>query len=446
LSEKSIALLQELIKKSISSGADAADAIWAQNNSLSVTCRFGKLDEIQRSDESIIGLRVFDGHRQAIVSSSDSSPEIFQNLVDQALEMARSVPEDEYIGLAPSDQLTSRLSNIDSCDPNDVSTDQLIEAARECEDSALSVKGVTNSEGGQANWGRSKTAIVASNGFKKTFENTGGSYSVSVIAGELSSGMQTDYDYTLAVYSEDLKNPSTLGTNAAQRAIKKLGARKIKSGKFPVVFEPRVARGLVGHFISAINGNLVAKKTTFLNDCLEKNIFNKDVNINEDPHKPRGLRSKPCDSEGIENKSRRLIDSGKLTTWLLDLRSARKLGLPPTGHAARSISSPPHPAATNVFLCNGSVTPQDLINEIKQGLYVTETFGHGVNMVTGDYSRGVSGFWIEKGEITFPVNEITIAGNLKEIFMGLTAANDLEKAYGIDSPTILIETMSIAGS
>lgn len=446
MSDESLNLLTDLIAKAKTAGADQADAILADGESTSVTYRLGELEQLERSEGGDIGLRVLVGKKQAIVSSSDRSSQALSELVERAVAMAKTVPDDEFIGLADPDQLATDLADLDMCDPSDISTETLIEAAQACEDAARAVDGVSNSEGASANWGRSRVAIAASNGFQRAYESTGGSLSASVLAGDVETGMETDYEYTSAVYAADLKSPEEVGRIAGERAVRKLGARKIGSGKFPVVFEPRTSRGLLNHFLGAINGSSVARGTTFLKDSMDKAVFADAATIVEEPHRDRGLRSKPCDAEGLANTNHTLINNGVLTTWILDLRSARKLGLAPTGHASRGPSSPPSPSVTNVNLVPGTQTPEALIGEIDKGLYVTDAFGQGVNGVTGDYSRGVAGYWIEDGELAYPVNEITIASNLKEMFLALTPANDLELRYGIDCPTVRIDGMSIAGS
>ena len=446
VSEESLNLLTDLIGDAKKAGADAADAILADGDSTTVTFRLGALEQLERSEGGDIGLRVLVGQKQAIVSSSDRSKEALSELVDRAVAMARTVPDDEHVGLADPDQLITELPDLDMCDPDDIATETLIDAANACEEAARAVDGVTNSEGAQASWGRSRIAIAASNGFHRAYESTGGSYSASVLAGDVQSGMETDYDYTSAVYAGDLRDPEAVGRTAGERTVRRLGARKIKSGKYPVVFEPRTARGLLNHFLGAINGSAVARGTTFLKDHMNSEVFASGITVIEDPHRTRGLRSKPCDAEGLPNRERKLIDAGVLTTWVLDLRSARKLGLQPTGHASRGPSSPPSPSTTNVNLVPGDATPEDLLKEIDEGVFITDAFGQGVNGVTGDYSRGVAGFWIEKGELAYPVNEITIASNLKDMFLALTPANDLELRYGIDSPTVRVDGMSVAGN
>ena len=437
--------LTELIASAKAAGAEAADAIVVDGASVSITYRLGKLEQLERSEGGDIGLRVLIGKRQAIVSSADRSREALKDLVERAVAMARIVPEDPYCGLASVDQIAKSLPTLDICDPKEISAETLIAKAAACEEAARAVKGVSNSDGASAGWGRSQVAIAASNGFMRSYESSGSSLSVSVLAGS-DQGMETDYDYTSAVYFADLKSPEDIGRTAGDRAVRKLNARKMPSCKVPIIFDPRVARGLVSHFLGSINGASVARGTTFLKNAMDTDVFAPGIQIIEDPHRQRGLRSKPCDAEGLANQKRSLIDNGRLTSWILDLRSARQLNLAPTGHAARSTGSPPSPSATNVYLAAGTETPAALMADITEGFYVTDLVGQGVNTVTGDYSRGAVGFWIEKGQTAFPVSEVTIAGHLAQMFKALRPANDLELLYGVDAPTVRIDGMTVAGT
>jgi PmbA protein len=438
-------ILTDLIAQAKRAGADEADAIVVDGMSVSVTTRLGKLEHLERSEGGDIGLRVIVGKRQAIVASADRSAKALKELVARAVGMAKTVPEDPFIGLAAPEQLARKLPALDICDPTEQSAEALIARAQACEAAALAVKGVTNSEGASASWSRSHVAIATSAGFQRTYQSSGVSISASVIAGTAKTGMETDYDYSSAVYAADLRAPESVGRSAGERAVRKLGARKAKSQKVPIIFDPRAARGLVSHLLGAINGAAIARGTSFLKDAMGTEVFGPWVTIIEDPHRHRGLRSKPCDAEGLPNRRRQLIDNGVLTTWLLDLRAARQLKLEPTGHAARGPSSPPSPSATNVYMAAGPYTREALMADITDGLYVTDLIGQGVNTITGDYSRGAIGFWIRKGELTYPVNEVTIAGNLKSMFKRLTPASDLEFLYGIDAPTVRIDGMSLAG-
>lgn len=359
--------------------------------------------------------------------------------------MARLAPEDRFACLAPADRLASAWPDLDLEDTQEPSAEVLIERARGVEGAAMAVPGITNSEGGGASFGRSEIALATSEGFFGRYAGTSHGLGVAVVAGE-GTAMERDYDYTGAVHAGDLRDPAAVGREAGTRAVRRLGARKVETCRVPVVYDPRVASSLLRHLLGAISGPAVARGTSFLKDKLGQRIFPAGIAIIDDPHRRRGLRSKPFDGEGIANQRRAVIEDGVLTTWLLDLASARQLKLRSTGHASRGTSSPPAPAPNNLWLEPGPVTAKELIGDIASGFYVTELMGMGVNGVTGDYSRGAAGFWIEGGEITYPVSEVTVAGNLKEMFQHLIAANDLEFKTGIDAPTLRIDGMTVAGA
>lgn len=437
-------LLNDLITKATKAGADAADAVYVESISLAVAQRLGNMEKLERSESFDVGLRVFDGKKQAIVSSSDMGPEALTELVERACAMSSSVPEDPHCGLADPGQLATKIRQIDLCDDNEPSTNTLINWVTRAEETARAVEGVTNSEGAEAGWGRARVAVAATNGFAQTYAGSHYSLSASVLAGE-GTKMERDYDYTGAVYGEDLRTPEEIGQSAGEKTVKRLNPQKVETTQVPVIYDPRVSRGLVGHLSNAINGSAIARKTSFLADKMDQAIFKDSITIVDDPHRPRGLRSKPFDGEGVANKRREVIDNGRLTTWFLDLRSARQLDLETTGHASRGTGSPPTPAATNIYLENGEQSPGELMSDIAEGFYITELIGFGVNGLTGDYSRGAAGFWIENGELTYPVSEVTIAGNLKDMFAELTPANDLIFRYGVDAPTVRIDGMTVAG-
>ena len=443
--ENAIDLLQDLITRARRVGADAADAVLFEGTSLSHARRLGKTEKLERSEGRDLGLRVFIGRQQAVVSSTDTAPKALDELVERAIAMARTVPEDPYCGIADPAEIAPDWPSLDMLEPVEPSAETLIERARAAEEAALAVKGVTNSEGAEAGWGRSSVALAASNGFAGTYAGSSHGVSASVIAGT-GTAMERDYDYSNAIYAADLRDPAEIGKSAGERAVKRLGAKKMPTCRCPVIFDPRVARSFISHLLGSISGSAIARGTSFLKDRLGERIFPEAITIIDDPHRHRGLRSKPFDGEGIANRRRAIIDKGVLTTWLLDLRSSRQLGLKTTGHAARGTASPPSPAATNVWIEPGAFSPKELIADIKSGFYVTEMMGMGVNGVTGDYSRGAAGFWIENGEIAFPVSEMTVAGNLKDIFARLVAANDLEFKAGADSPTLRIDDLTVAGA
>ena len=438
-------LLDQLIQRARKAGADQADALLYEGISISHAQRLGKIEKLERSEGYDLGLRVLIGKRQAIVSSNDQSAPALDALVERAIAMARVVPEDEFIGLAEPGEIARDWPTLDQLDPVEPPTERLIELAKAAEEAARSVAGITNSEGAEASWGTSRIALAASNGFRGAYAGSSHGVSVSVVAGT-GDGMERDYDYSSAVYGEDLEDPSVVGKRAGEKAVKRLNGRKPATCRVPVVYDPRISAGLLGHLAGAISGPSVARKTSFLKDKLGQRIFAAGITVTDDPHRPRGFRSKPFDGEGLPNAKRAFIDDGVLTSWVLDLRSARQLGLRSTGHASRGTSGPPGPATTNLYMEPGRLSPRELMADIKSGLYVTELIGMGVNGVTGDYSRGASGFWIENGEIAYPVNEITIAGNLKDMFLQLTPADDLVFRSSINAPTIRVEGLTIAGS
>lgn len=439
-----LTLLSDLIDRAKAHGADDADAVLAESRSLSLTYRLGRQEQIERSEGSDVGLRVFIGQRQAIASSSDFAPAAMDELAGRAVAMARAVPEDPYCGLADADLLATEVPDVDSCDSVEPSMDALLARAAAAEDAALAVPGVTNSEGANASWVLTRSAIVATNGFARTRARSRQSLSVSVLAGE-GKGMERDYDYTTAIFWEDLRDPAEVGRTAALRAVRRLHPRKAESAQVPVIYDPRAARSLVAHLGSAVNGAAVARGTTFLKGRLGQQIFPESITVFDDPLRRRGLRSRPFDGEGIATRPMAIVDRGVLVTWILDLRSARQLGLQTTGHAVRGTSAPPSPGISNLFIDPGAETPEGLIGSVGRGLYVTELIGMGINSVTGDYSRGASGFWIENGQLTYPVSEVTVAGNLLEMFARVTAANDLEFRYGTDAPTLRVDGMTVAG-
>lgn len=438
-------ILTALLDGAKRAGADAADALYVEGVSSSVSYRLGKLEDVERAESYDLGLRVFVGQKVAFVSSTDFSPLALAALPGRAVTMAKLAPEDRYAGLAPADRLAKSIPKLDLEDAAEPSAETLIERARGAEGAALAVKGVTNSEGGGASFSRNAIALATSSGFYGRYAGTSHGIGVAVLAGE-GTGMERDYDHASARHAADLRGAEEIGRTAGEKAVKRLGPRSMKSQNVPVVFHPDEAAGLLGHFAGAISGVAIARGVSFLKDRLGQAIFPAGLNIIDDPHRIRGLRSKPFDGEGVANQRRALIENGVLTSWMLDCASARQLGLQTTGHAARGTGGPPSPSSTNLYLEAGKLSAKELIADIKQGFYVTELMGMGVNGVTGDYSRGAAGFWIENGEIAFPVSEVTIAGNLKEMFASLTPASDLEFRHGTNAPTVRIEGMTLAGA
>jgi PmbA protein len=443
-SDNQLNLLSDLISAAKKAGADAADAVTYNAASISVSCRMGELEKLERAESNDLGLRVFIGRQQAMVSSTDFTPSILGEVIQRAVAMAKAAPEDPYCGLAKREQLVSNPPDIDICDSTEPSNEYLVEVAKAAEDSARAVPGITNTEGAETGWSRAKIAIATSNGFAQSYETSSHSLAASVLAGE-GTAMERDYDYTSAVYLDDLKDPTEIGRSAGERAVRRLNPKKVETQQVPVIFDPRVSGGLIRHYAGGINGSSIARGTSFLKDSMGEKIFADGVNIIDDPHRPRGHRSKPFDAEGLSNSRRVLVDNGILATWVLDLSSACQLEMESTGNASRGTSSPPSPAVSNIYMEAGKRTPKELMSNIENGFYITELIGMGINMLTGDYSRGASGFWIENGEVTYPVSEMTIAGNLKDMFAKLVPANDLVFRYGTDAPTIRIDGMTVAG-
>lgn len=438
-------LLEDLLAQAKALGADAADAMIVNSTALSHADRLGKTELLERSESRDLGLRVFFGKRQAVVSSNDWKAATLDELVERAVAMAKAVPQDPYCGLADPDQLfQGDVPDLDIFDPGEPAAETLIERARATEAAARDVYGVTNSEGAEASWSSTSVMIAASNGFSGGYAISRHGIGVSVIAGE-GAGMESDYEFSSVVHGGDLDDPASVGRAAGMRAVKRLNPRKGPTVKVPVVYDPRVANGMIGHFAGAINGASIARGTSFLKDAMDTKVFADRVTIIDDPHRLRGLRSKPFDAEGLANDAMNLIEDGVLTRWILDLRASRQLGLDSTGRAARGVSGPPSPSTTNLYMAPGRLTPAALIADIESGFYVTGLMGFGIDGLTGDYSRGASGFWIEGGEIAYPVSEMTIAGNLKDMFANLTPADDLEFRYGSNAPTLRIDGMTVAG-
>jgi PmbA protein len=437
-------LLADLIARARAAGADAADAVLISGTSLSVARRLGETEHVERAEGRDLGLRVFLGRQSAIVSASTIDPARFTELAERAVAMARVVPEDPYAGLADT-AAPPRDIALDLEDQGEPATEALVARAAAAEDAARAVHGVTNSEGAEAGFGRTEAVLVTSAGFAGRQVRTSHSVSAAALAGS-GTAMQRDYDSHSTVHLADLDEPSKIGHSAGERAVARLNPSRPKTARLPVVYDPRVAGSLLGHLAGAINGAGVARGTSFLKDKLGQRIFASGIEVHDDPLRVRGLRSRRFDGEGTPTEARDLIADGVLTTWLLDSRSARQLGMVSTGHAARGTGGPPSPSPTNLYLDAGPRSPAELMADIKLGLYVNELIGMGVNGVTGDYSRGAAGFMIRDGAIAEPVAELTIAGNLLEMFAHLTPADDLRFRRGTDSPTVRVDGMTMAGA
>lgn len=435
----------DLIARAVRAGATAADAVYGGSASRDVSVRLGKLEDVGSAEGAEIGLRVFVGSRSATASTSDFSGTSIDALIERTVAMARLAPEDKFAGLAPEELLTSGpFAVFDTNDGQDVSPEALKARALAAEDAALAVQGVTNSQGGSASVGYGVSAIATSAGFAGATTGTSHSVSASVLAGE-GDGMQRDYAYHSVRHLSDLDDASVIGSEAGTRAVGRLNPVRLKSGPMTIVFDPRVGPSLLGSLMGAISGGGIARKTSFLLDALGTQVFDTSVLVIDDPWLQRGFRSKAFDGEGLPTKPTTIIDNGILTGWIAENASARQLGIAPTGHAARGISGAPGASATNLRMEPGSVTPAALMADIADGFYVTEMIGMGVNGLTGDYSRGASGFRIVNGELAGPVSEVTIAGNLKDMFKAIIPADDLVLRYTTNTPTLRIDGMTVAG-
>lgn len=427
-------------------GADAADAIYVADASSDVQVRDGALEDVGRSESAELGLRVFVGQRSASVSTSDLSDDALATLVDRAVAMARLAPEDPFAGLAPEDRLLKGAApQLDLDDHGDPAPDTLKSRALAVEEAARGVPGVTKSDGASASAARTTIALATSHGFAGGYALSRYSIAATALAGEGAGAMQRDYASHSARHEHDLDAAEAVGREAGERAVARVDPGRIASGAMPVVFDRRIAGGIVGALVGAISGAAIARRTSFLIDALGSQLFAPGIRVIDDPHRPRGLRSRPFDGEGLPVSPTAIVDDGVLQTWLLDSASARQLHLEPTGHAARGVGGAPGVSTTNLYLEAGVVPPETLIGEIERGVFIVETIGHGLNGVTGDFSVGAAGMLIERGEIAGPVAEFTIAGNMRAMFAALTPANDLRFRAGVNAPTIRIDGMTVAG-
>ena len=439
-----LSLLGDLLARARAAGAEAADAVLFGGTSLSVSRRGGVTEQLERSEDRDLGLRVFVDGRAAVVSATAVDPAGFARLAERAVAMARLVPPDRFAGLAEDWQPPAAAAP-EMDDGEEPGAASLIARAQAAEDAARAVPGVTNSEGAEAGFSRRTVALATSAGFAGQYSRSGHSVSATALAGT-GTDMQRDYDYHSTVFLSDLDDPETIGHSAGHRAVQRLRPVRAETTRLPVVFDPRVAGGLLGHLAGAINGAAVARGTSFLKDCMGQRVLPAGLDVTDDPGRPRSLRSKPFDAEGVPTRARTVVADGVLQSWLLDSRSARQLGLRSTGHAVRGTGGPPSPSPSNLWMTPGVLSPGGLMEDIRLGLYVTELLGQGVNGLTGDYSRGAAGFMIRDGEIAEPVAEVTIAGNLREMFLHLTPANDLRFRRGTDAPTLRVEDMMLAGA
>ncbi len=442
--ERFAGLLESLLDRACAAGADAAEAVVAESLSLNVTARGGRLEDIDRSEGREISLRAFIGRRAASVSSSDLSGDGLTRLAGRAVAMARVAPEDKWAGLAPQDRLARAIPDLDLFDPEQPRPEHLEALALETEAAARAVPGVTQVDEAWAGWGASGFLLAATNGFCNGWRASSHHFGVAPIAAK-NGAMERDYEADSARHGADLKSAAWVGAEAGRRAVARLGAAKVKSGKRPVIFENRVAGSLLGAFASAIAGNAVARGVSFLRDRLGEPVFAGGVKIIDDPFLPRGHGSRPFDSEGVAGSRMEIVKDGVLTSWMLNCAAAAQLGLSTTGHASRGGASPPGVAPSNLWIAPGERTLHEMIAETGEGLLVTEMFGPSLNPNTGDWSVGIAGFSIEKGAPAGPVSEVTVAGNLRDMFLRLAPASDLEFRRAANAPSLRIDGLAVAG-
>lgn len=439
--------LEHVLDLARTAGADAADAVYFGESATNIGVRLGKLEDIGRAEGEEIGLRLFLGARSAQISTSDLTRPALAEAVARAVAMAREATPDPYAGLADRALLAHPpFPELDLFDPAvaGLGGEQLKAMAIETEDAARAVPGITSSEGGSAGAGESVSALATSSGFRGSVRGTSVSASAVVIAGD-GDGRQRDYAWHSARFHADLEGLAAIGQRAGIRTVQRLNPRSVPSGTLPVVFDPRVSAGLIGHLLGAINGAAIARKTSFLLADEGRQIFRAGIVVRDEPHLARGLRSRAFDGEGLPTKASRLIDDGHLTGWMLASAAARQLGRQPTGHASRGSNGNPGVSASNLWLEAGALSPAELMADIADGLYVTELVGMGVNLLTGDYSRGASGFRIRNGELAESISEATVAGNLRQMFAQMVPASDLELRHAMNAPTVRIDGMTVAG-
>ncbi|WP_271949645.1 TldD/PmbA family protein [Ruegeria faecimaris] len=439
---------QHLLDAARKAGAEAADAIVLDGSSVSVEVRSGALEAAERSEGTDLGLRVFLGQRQAIVSSSDSRSETLTAMAERAVAMAREAPEDPFTGLANEAQLIRDwdIQALELCDPAPEPTaEDLLNDALAAESAALAVEGVSQVSDAAAAYGTHRVHLAATNGFSGGYERSSRSTSCVAISGQ-GTGMERDYDGDSRTFQNDLRSPDQIGRTAGERAVAQVGARKPATGVYPVLFDERISSSLIGHLLGASNGISIARGSSWLSDCLGQQVLPEHLSLIEDPHRRRMSGSRPFDAEGLPTQRRAIIENGVLTGWTLDLSSARKLKMASTGNATRGVSGPPSPSNWNLSLTQGERSSAELLRDMGTGLLVTSMIGSTINPNTGDYSRGASGFWIENGEITHPVNECTIAGNLRDMLLRIIPANDARPYLSRVVPSLLIEGMTLAGN
>ncbi len=440
-------ITQSMIETALRAGADSCDALAVDGTSISINVRNGALEQAERSEGIDIGLRVLVGQKQANVSSSDVKPETISEMAERAVAMAKEAPDDPYLGLAETSQLATNLdtASLELFDPSEEPDPaSLQDAACRAEASALENTGISQVQSASAGYGRRRVHLAASNGFAAGYSRTDHGLSCVAISGE-GTGMERDYDYDSRVFASDMRAAEEIGARAAARAVERHGASKPKTGAYPVLFDERIASSLIGHLLQAVNGAAVARGSSWLRDAMGDQVLPSQLSVLEEPHRVRAFASRMFDAEGLPTQDRAIVKDGVLQGWTLDLANARKLGMDSTASAVRGTGSPPSPGLSNVALTQGNKSKSELLSEMGTGLLITSMIGSTINPNTGDYSRGASGFWVENGEIMHPVNECTVAGNLRDMLMNMTPANDAQTHLSRVVPSLLVEGLTLAG-
>ncbi|MFY0693279.1 MAG: TldD/PmbA family protein [Paracoccaceae bacterium] len=440
-------LTRRLLHAAETAGAENADALAVDGSSISIDVLNGALEHAERSEGVEVGLRVLIGKRQACVSSSLIDDATLSEMAERAVAMAREAPEDPYIGLAAPDQLAQDwdVAGLELTDPTpEPEAAALEDDAKRAEAAALGFDGISQVQSASAGYGRRRIHLAASNGFSGGYERSSRSTSCVAITGE-GTHMERDYCGESRIFQADLPSPEEIGQLAAERTLERAGARKPATGAYPVLFDERVASSLIGHLLAATNGAMIARGSSWLMDAMGEQVLPKGLSVIEDPHRTRISGSRPFDGEGLATHKRAIVEDGVLKSWTLDLANARKLGLQSTANATRGTGAPPSPSVSNIALTQGAASREALLREMGTGLLVTSMIGSTINPNTGDYSRGASGFWVENGEIQYPINECTIAGNLRDMLMSLTPANDARTHLSRVVPSLLVEGLTLAG-
>ena len=440
--------LKTILNRLTKMGCHEADVFFSKSKTSSCSSRLGKIEKKEESSTNEIGIRAIINKKQSIVSTTNLEKQNVYNLTEKVVEMAKVVPENQYCGLAESDKIKQvskqEVQKLEICDTYEPTMSLIEKEVIKLEESALDNKEITNSEGAEIAYSKNSICLLGSNGLEIEMEKTHSDFIIAVLAGS-KDAMEREYDYKSKVFYNELGDFEKIGKEVSQNAIKKLNSRKLKTCKSDVIFDSKVSSSLLRNLFSASNAQSIVKGISFLKDKMNNKVFNDRISIIDDPLMPKKLRSKISDCEGIQSKKKFLIEKGYLKFFFNSLASAKQIKHEPSGHATRSASSIPSVSYSNLYMENGEVSKLDMIKSLKKGLLITELMGSSINYSNGDYSRGASGFWIENGEICYPVSEITIAGNLVDIFMSLIPANDLEFNFGINAPSCLVENLTLGG-